>query len=780
MRVTRARLLVTTTLLWAVFVGLSWTRVNPPVLLNIVGFAVLIVVPGLLSMLSLKAGQQLPFWHRFGQIIGISVLELIGWPLLGNTVLPHLHVLRPLDPKPLILQLSALYVLLAALSWFRLENLAYSISFKSLFRSWANTLMAVIPLLFVAASVLGATSLNNGGTDIITLSMLVAMSVYLVVALALRKRLHDNTLAWALYMMGLSLLLMTSLRGWYTTGHDVQREFRVFQITKDSGLWNVANFRDPFNACLSITILPTVFINLLHVRDPYVYKVFFQLIFASVPTLIFLLARRYLTSAKAFLAAVYFIAFPTYFTDMTMLNRQEIAFLFLVLMLLLVSDSRIRRNIRQMLFMAFGVGMILAHYSTTYSALFILLFVAFARPVALLLARLLGKWKLFRQSSVDVLAGVRTKTKPNITIVMVVSLAVGAFLWDSVLTNTSSGATSVVRSTFDALISGPKEDSRSQDVSYSLLAGGTLTPKQKLAGYLKNVVVKTRAQAPKGTYYSDATVDAYPIKLAPNPKVPPTAVGRWLAKYHVNIGMANDILKQTSARLLQVLVMIGIIYVLLRRRFNKQLEPEWILLALGSMVFVLLQVVLPDLSIAYGLLRAFQQSLMVLALFLVIGTFALTVHFRNKLVRFGVPTGIAVLFFLASTGAISQLTGGYQPQLHLNNNGQYYDSYYLHKSEVVATSWLQTAVRNQPHADVQSDIFTAIRINSLTGLPVQEDITPGLVERDAYVFLGYTDETKGQVTVTYNGDSLTYTYPIQFLNQQKNLIYNNGGAEIYR
>ena len=35
-----------------------------------------------------------------------------------------------------------------------------------------------------------------------------------------------------LFLMSVALLFMTSLRGWYVTGHDIQTEYHVFRLTE--------------------------------------------------------------------------------------------------------------------------------------------------------------------------------------------------------------------------------------------------------------------------------------------------------------------------------------------------------------------------------------------------------------------------------------------------------------------------------------------------------------------------------------------------------------------
>ena len=55
----------------------------------------------------------------------------------------------------------------------------------------------------------------------------------------------------------------------------------------------MAYLHGAYNACLSITILPTELEQIINVDNPYVYKFFFQLIFALCPVLAYGIARRY-------------------------------------------------------------------------------------------------------------------------------------------------------------------------------------------------------------------------------------------------------------------------------------------------------------------------------------------------------------------------------------------------------------------------------------------------------------------------------------------------------
>ena len=87
----------------------------------------------------------------------------------------------------------------------------------------------------------GANRLNNGSGDLVALVGLSAVAITFAFLLWRRTDLRDSVVAASIYLLGLSLLLATSLRGWYITGHDIQTEYRVFQLTKDHGVWNIGS-----------------------------------------------------------------------------------------------------------------------------------------------------------------------------------------------------------------------------------------------------------------------------------------------------------------------------------------------------------------------------------------------------------------------------------------------------------------------------------------------------------------------------------------------------------
>jgi uncharacterized membrane protein/glycosyltransferase involved in cell wall biosynthesis len=754
----------------------------PNVVIDIVGFSFLVLAPGLLTVICLRLRSVVP-WGKLVMSVAFSLLELMSVGVIGNTVLQWFGIRRPLDAPYLVGEISLLLVVLMIMTWSRTKEwqLLIGPNLRKLLPSGLDWLIALFPLVFVLLSVLGATSLNNGGTDLWTMGMLLGLAGFSLVIVNKSGKLSNTTVATALFLMSLSLLFMTSLRGWYTTGHDIQQEYRVFLLAKDNGVWQIQRYRDPYNACLSITILPTILANLTRLFDPYVYKVFFQILFATCPVVIYLFVRKWLSIGLAFLATLYFLSFPTFFTDMPYLNRQEIAFTFFALMLYVIFQDQIRLRLRRMLFLALGLGLVLSHYSTTYSVIVILFLAVGAWYAIIIAAYLLKRLRLVNYSSSSLGILHVPKELRRVTVFMLVTLTFSSFMWTVVLTDTGTSALTIARQTILTAAESFRSDTpKSNDTNYSLFSFSNVSPAKELSEYVSDTVKPARSNDP-AEYYPIADLQKFPIHEANDTVQPLTSSGRYFTKHGLDVAAFNYDFRQASAKLLQILVISGFIFVLFRRTYNRLLDSDFMALAVGSVIFVGLQVVLPILSVQYGLLRAFQQSLMLLGLFTVLGSIAIFAWLPSRKLRIAATSLLAVLFLLSSTGVLTQAIGGYYAQLNLSNSGTYYDNYYTQPQEIAAIGWLNNLAKQSSNSlQLQMDDSTYSRLNTYTKLVPSGDIYPSLISRQSYVFLGYANVKEQQSTVVYNGDLITYAYPVQFLDQQKNLIYSNGGAEIYR
>ena len=223
----------------------------------------------------------------------------------------------------------------------------------------------LLSALCVPLVVAGANRLNNGAGDEISLVGLAGVAPAFGMLVWWRATvIRDSVVSIAVYLLGLSLLLSTSLRGWYVTGHDIQHEYTVFQLTKDNGYWNPGASTTPTTPASASPFCPPRSGNSCGWTIPTSSRCSSSS-FRPCPVMVYLLARRYSSKHVAILAVVYFVSFPTFFNDMPFLNRQEIAFVFLGLAYPVTRRQWSARR-RRLVVVVFGLGMGLCHYSTIY------------------------------------------------------------------------------------------------------------------------------------------------------------------------------------------------------------------------------------------------------------------------------------------------------------------------------------------------------------------------------------------------------------------------------
>jgi uncharacterized membrane protein len=744
--------------LLAVTNGLLASGAYIPWIAPLAGFACCLGIPTFLLYMAdiCKARSRS---ERLGISVLVSLLLLMGTGLLANTVLPHVGVPGALGAVPVVLMVDVLCAALARWAFPR-HPATYLVTLPRLSRrDWTVLSLAAVA---VPMAVMGAVRLNNGAGGGLTLWMLVVVLAALALVVAWREQLHQGVIPAVIYCASLALLFMTSLRGWSITGHDAQLEFRVFELAKTHASWHMSLFQDAYNACLSITILPTMIWHWTRVSDPYVYKVFYQVLFALCPVLVYRLATRVSSATVALLGAIYFISFVTFFQDMPMLNRQEIAFLFLAGALLVMFNDRLPVRTRRVWLVVLAVGMVWSHYSTTYVAIGVFV-------LAWLIRVAIQRVKKVPSQRGHVLGAVT------------IGLVIGAsLLWTLPITRTETGLWQTVSAAANSLRGGPGH--KSSDTSYGLFLGRQPSPSQRLAEYKQSTMQATASARKSGAYYDTASSPQYAAPAAASPQLPLTSLGSALSRIGLNVSGFNSAVRQASARVLQLLIGLGLLAFLFARRKRIDAHPEFYCLAAANLLVVLLQAVLPVLSVDYGVLRSFQQSLMLLDVFLVVGSLALIPRIgEGRRILFAAV--LALGFFASSTGMITQVLGGYDPQLHLNNSGTYYDTYYVHPEESAGMAWLTNDVARtggNVQAETESYRYTFTGSKTLHRIETLDDIYPVLVRQDSYVFLGYTNVRQHLATVSIDGDLVTYHYPLNFLDDNKDLIYANGGARVYR
>jgi uncharacterized membrane protein len=734
------------------------------------GFWFLIIQPAYLLYNTALWGNS-SATERLAYSLAAVILVLMVAGLVADLVLPLVAINHPLDPVPVVLLADALTGLLYFLQRRYPRESRLPVDWAGLRAALSRQEIRVLTgsALSVVLAVLGANRLNNGAGDQVSLAALCVGVLTLICLLAWRYQLREMIIQVALYLLSLGLLLMTSLRGWYVTGHDIQNEFQVFQVTKAHGLWDTA-FHNAYNACLSITILPTELADILRVDDPYIYKVFFQLIFAACPVMVYAISRRYWPVPVAILAAIYFISFPTFFTDMPFIDRQEIALVFVGVAALVITSRSWSLRRRQLFLLAACLGIEVSHYSSMYVFLGILV-VAWV----VLRAMHFAPWRPGGMHAHEP----PWKTARSVVIAPVLgAAAVMTFTWGFLATQSPGAVISDAGASISGLF-GHSASVRSDNVSYVPLFGNTPTAQQVLNAYSRSAA-RIRAGTPQTGYVHN--LFSYNVTAIPQPLLPLTGVGRLLSDVGIPVTNVNSLMRAAAADSELVFFGLGLIAFLALRRHRRQVGWEFFCLACGGLIMLATVTVLPGLSVDYSVLRVFQEALILIAPVIVAGSLALFRPLGDTWTP-RVAAGVCIGIFASTTGLLPQLLGAAPAQLNLNNSGIYYDSYYVHPTDIAGSQWLSGQLGVLPgniQATHYSDryLFTAPR--AVNDSQFIEEGYPALVRNYAWVVLDYSIVHTGLATASYDGDIIPYRYPIGILGQNKNLVYSNGGMQIYK
>jgi hypothetical protein len=75
-----------------------------------------------------------------------------------------------------------------------------------------------------------------------------------------------------------------------------------------------------------------------------------------------------------------------------------------------------------------------------------------------------------------------------------------------------------------------------------------------------------------------------------------------------------------------------------------------------------------------------------------------------------------------------------------------------------------------------------LRLESFTSIDhgVLKDVSPYILDIYGYVFANYSNVTNGIARANYNAIPAMYSFPFDFLNDNKNIIYSNGKSVIYK
>lgn len=723
---------------------------------EILSIVSLTIIPGLLIMLIFKIKKTV-FWEYLVYTIGLSITLLMFGGLAINWILPWLHITdKPLSLIPLLTSFDVILSTLGVVAYRRNKKISLKICPPKL--NLLNKALFAFPVIFPILSVLGATTLNNGGPNYLTKIMLGGIAIYLFLVVFLRKKLNVNIYPSLIIITSLSLLLTYSLRSWYVSGWDVSRESYVFRLTMDKQIWSINSYIDSYNSCLSISVLPTLISTLTSIKTELVFKLLFQVFFVFHSLSIFLLFRRYVKPVVSFSASYLYFGGVYYNSTFPTLIRQEIAFLFFGLMFLVLFNKTISRSLKNVLFLIFGFSMVVSHYSTSYIAFAIFFFIYICSFA----------YQHYENKKLDKGNLVLTKKEHfylNRNILL--ALLVFQFIWISQFSQVSNDLIGTIRVTYENIGNIFNESLRDSSVTNALFRNFAVEgyTNDELYEYINEKKILFAPLNP----YSVLRTSGYTPEIINSDVVYPRSET-----------LTNVIFYYYQ--LIKYCIILSFIFgsIIIYRNRKDLVNLEFLYAIIGSIFLIFTIVFLPYISKVYNFERLFQQSLMFLSLSSVVFFQKLMKRFRG--LSLSVTTLVYLSFSLFGMGFLLEFSGG-NPTLNLYNTGFAYDMFYSSKEEVTSIEWLS---RNYQSGIVYMDVHSQLKFHAFGDpkINISNRVIPIFMNKTSYVYSSRSNKIKGlnylDVRDKYNKGAISFNFPTEFLNKNKNVIYNNGASEVFK
>ncbi|MEM3759527.1 MAG: DUF2206 domain-containing protein [Candidatus Bathyarchaeia archaeon] len=334
------------------------------------GFLYLVFVPGFLILKMLKL-EKLNFGEIISFSVGLSVAFLMFFGLVLNELLPLVGIVRPLATELLIIGLNPFIVLLCLVLYHR-ERASKNAILRFPFFDLAVWLaLSCLPVLSVAGSII----MNANEDNFLLLLIMILISVCFLAVLALRKKFTLDVFSVTLLMMYVAVLITLWLTTNYVLGYDSQSEFYAFQITRNAALWNpVKTFdleRDKAIGTLSVTVLPTIYSNIMSLDATWIIKIVYPLLASFVPLGLYQFYLLHTKKEAAFLGVFLFIIHSLGGLGSL---KEWIATIFYILLFYVILTDKIPSSKKRILFIIFAGALIVSHYAKSYIFLFILTF----------------------------------------------------------------------------------------------------------------------------------------------------------------------------------------------------------------------------------------------------------------------------------------------------------------------------------------------------------------------------------------------------------------------
>jgi len=389
------------------------------------------------------------------------------------------------------------------------------------------------------------------------------MVLILFISMLSFKKIYENDsrVVAVFYFASLAIFVALMFRGEAGfNGYDINVEYKVAQNVLDAQFWSNGS-KDAYNAMLSITVLPVVLSLVSKFGLLTIFKLFYILLAALIPSLLFFLFRKYANpQATIFSILIFIVGGASYFGNLTALSRQIIGLLLFIGIWIVLFQSEWSFGRRQRFIFVLSLGLAFSHYSTAY------IFAGMA-----LLSAIIYSIIYFSNFSENLSLGRKDlrlllHRSRVLTIPFAITLIAITFSWNGVITQSSENLQGVVKTLISQRNDLKLLPNRDQSLVLRYLAGNTSgTPLSLEEIKRASIIVQTRN-------FPTLTIrpESYDYEVKPFPATDPPSPLRNLADL-VSTGLGGAKLLSQAAVVFTIVILFSIF---LRARRVAQSEED--------------------------------------------------------------------------------------------------------------------------------------------------------------------------------------------------------------
>jgi uncharacterized membrane protein len=706
--------------MWGV-IGLDVAGLQIPIIRQFICFVYLTLVPGILILRILKL-------HKLGDIetilytVGLSIATLMFTGLLMNTVYPLFGISGPISLAPLVITISIIVLVLCILSYVRDKDFSDPrfIDVKDVLSPPA-LFLCLIPFL----AIFGTYFVNFYHTKTLLLLLIVVIAL-VVLLIGFDKFIPKNLYPLAVFVIAISLLFHGSLISMYLWGWDIQLEYYLCNLVKMNGIWDSTN-PIGYNAMLSIVMLAPIYSIVSNMDITWVFKIIYPLLFSLVPLGLYRAFQKQTDDKIAFLSCFFFVSHFTFYGEMLALARQQIAELFLVLLILLMVNKSMDKIKRSFLFIVFGVSLAVSHYGVSYIYMFCL---------------------------------------------------ISAWL---ILVLMDSPAIQKLGDIFFTKFSRYKSEKLTGNPNSLKIESGTISSTFVLL-FITFTLTWYMYVSSSSVFNAIVTIgDHIASSIFTDFLNPETVQGLEMMTAQPAHGLLHEVCRIINY-LNQIFIIIGCITLLLIYRELK-FETEYAAFSMVNLAILFSAVSVPFFASSLNMTRVYHIALIFLAPFCVIGGITVLrmlskvvrVIWTNKSVRISlkVLSVYLVIFLLYQIGFVFGVAEGNFHSISLNSTIDYPR---FNDQEVSGAKWLNNVKVNNP---IYADAFRCLLLGSFdwVGHIITFPVDIDRISKDSYIYFGTLNVVNDVVLLPHKiGDEYINSMDIV---DGRSKIYANGGAEVY-